>query len=114
MARAVNIFHCASRIRSRYSPRRTGAALSNYMNLPAHRVRRAVIDDRPALHALWTAMHIAPDDLDRRLTEFQVVESEGGQLLGALAMEIQGGQGRIHSETFSDFALSVELREQLW
>lgn len=53
-------------------------------------------------------------ELERRLTEFQVVETLDGQLFGALGMEISGRHGRLHSEAFSDFALADVLRPHLW
>jgi len=84
------------------------------MNQADYRVRRATLDDRKALAALWNAMHLPAGDLERRLTEFQVVEALDGSLLGALAIEISGRQGRIHSEAFADFALADVLRAHLW
>ncbi len=84
------------------------------MSQSSYRVRRATVDDRQGLLALWEAMHFPTPDLERRLTEFQVAESDDGKLLGALAIEIAGRQGRLHSECFSDFALADGLRHQLW
>jgi N-acetylglutamate synthase-like GNAT family acetyltransferase len=84
------------------------------MSLPNYHIRRATVDDKPALLALWASMHIPTSDLERRLTEFQVIESGNNQLLGALGMEVIERQGRLHSEAFSDFGLSGELRELLW
>lgn len=52
--------------------------------------------------------------LEKRLTEFQVVESWEGQLAGAVGLEVAGRQGRLHSEVFSDFALADTLRGLLW
>jgi len=84
------------------------------MNSSAYRVRRATVDDRAHLLALWSAMHLPAAELDRRLTEFQVVESDDGGLLGALAIEISNRHGRLHSEAFHNFALADILRERLW
>ena len=80
----------------------------------AYRVRRATVDDLKGLLALWEAMHFPAAELERRLTEFQVAESEDGALLGALAIEIHGRHGRLHSEAFKDFALADILRHHLW
>ena len=59
-------------------------------------------------------MHFASDDLAKGITEFQVVETTEGQLLGAVGLQIAERQGRIHSEGFTDFALADHLRPLLW
>lgn len=84
------------------------------MSSPNYRVRRATVDDLPILQSLWAAMHLPVNELERRPTEFQVVESEDGALLGAVGMEISGQTGRIHSESFHDFALADVLRQHFW
>jgi N-acetylglutamate synthase-like GNAT family acetyltransferase len=84
------------------------------MHPPKYRVRRATLDDLGALKALWESMRFPDSDLERRLTEFQIAESEDGKLLGALALQINARQGRMHSEAFTDFALAEELRPALW
>jgi N-acetylglutamate synthase-like GNAT family acetyltransferase len=84
------------------------------MSFELYRVRRATVDDLPALQKLWAAISLPNADLERRLTEFQVIESDDGQLMGALALEVSGRHGRLHSEAFADFALADNLREQLW
>jgi len=52
--------------------------------------------------------------LDQRLTEFQVATDGQGNLLGAVALEIAGSQGRIHHEAFDDFGLAERLRPLFW
>ncbi len=84
------------------------------MSAPAHRIRRATVDDLPDLQTLWASMHLSAADLERKPTEFQVAESEDGSLLGAIGMEITERIGRIHSETYLDFAHSDPLRQSLW
>ena len=84
------------------------------MNQADYRVRRATLDDRKALVALWKAMHFPAAEMDRKLTEFQVVETPNGEILGALAIEISGRHGRLHSEAFADFSLADVLRTHLW
>jgi N-acetylglutamate synthase-like GNAT family acetyltransferase len=84
------------------------------MSQSAYRVRRATVDDLQSLLTLWTSMHIPTSGLEKRLTEFQVVESEDGSLLGAIGLEVAGRHGKLHSECFSDFALADALRQQLW
>jgi len=78
------------------------------------KVRRATIDDLPTLKGLWAAMNFPADDLQHRLTEFQVAESADGKFLGAIGLQIAEKQGRIHSEGFTDFAFAEEIRPLLW
>lgn len=84
------------------------------MTAPAHRVRRATVEDLEALRGLWHSMRLPASELERRVTEFHVAESADGHLHGALGLEINGRQGRLHGEVFSDFALAETLRELLW
>jgi N-acetylglutamate synthase-like GNAT family acetyltransferase len=84
------------------------------MNQSVFHVRRATVDDLGALRALWETMHFSANDLERRLTEFQVAVAEDGSLRGALGMQMSGRHGMLHSEAFSDFALADTLRQQLW
>ncbi|MDB6112923.1 MAG: hypothetical protein JWR69_4673 [Pedosphaera sp.] len=84
------------------------------MSQSDYQVRRATVDDLQGLQALWGAMHFPALDLEKRLTEFQVVATPDGQLLGALGLEILGRHGRLHSEAFNDFAIADALRQRLW
>src|SRR5437899_8392350 len=84
------------------------------MNSSSYRVRRATLDDLPKLTALWASMHFATDDLGKRITEFQIAENAESELLGAIGLELAQKQGRIHSEAFTDFALSDALRPMFW
>ncbi len=84
------------------------------MSLPAYKARRATLEDISALNALWLFMHLPAEDLSKRVTEFQVAEDSTGKIVGALGLEIVNKHGRIHSETFSDFGLSGDLRPLLW
>lgn len=83
------------------------------MSSPSHRVRRATLDDLPALKALWTSMHFPLDDLEKRLTEFQVVESADGRIIGALGVQLLRPHGWLHHEAYLDFALADEARSLL-
>jgi len=84
------------------------------MRSPPYRVRRATLEDIGPLTTLWESMRFPLDDLARRITEFQVAEGSDGVLAGAVALQIDGKQGRIHSEAFTDFALAEELRPMPW
>lgn len=64
--------------------------------------------------ALWAAAEFPAAQLEKQFTDFQVAESPGGQIAGAVALQVAAPEGRIHSETFADFALSDTLRPLLW
>jgi N-acetylglutamate synthase-like GNAT family acetyltransferase len=61
-------------------------------------VRRATVDDLAELERLWELHRYPVLDLERHLTEFQVIRSAQGELLGALGFHIEGKHGLIHSE----------------
>jgi hypothetical protein len=78
------------------------------------RVRRAVVDDLGPLADLWRAAQMPAENLDKKFTDFQVVEDAAGQLHAGVALEIADKAGRIHSEAIADFALADTLRPLLW
>jgi N-acetylglutamate synthase-like GNAT family acetyltransferase len=83
------------------------------MTASALQVRRATVDDLPALKALWAAAQFPAAELENRLTEFHVVES-GGRVAGALGVQILRQHGRLHSEDYSDFAVADAARALFW
>jgi N-acetylglutamate synthase-like GNAT family acetyltransferase len=78
------------------------------------KVRRATTDDRESLKALWRSMLLPADELEKRLTEFQVVETADGKLLGAIGVQILRQHARLHSESYLDFAQADEARQLFW
>jgi N-acetylglutamate synthase-like GNAT family acetyltransferase len=84
------------------------------MNADSFRVRRATIEDLPALTALWQTMQFPVAELDKRLTEFQVVHDDTGAFIGAIGFQIAGKNGLIHSEAYADFGLADSTRPLLW
>jgi len=80
------------------------------MNL---RVRRATILDLPVLRPLWISMHLPADELESRLTEFQVVERDG-EVAGAIGFQIQRTAGRLHNEAYADFSIADATRQLFW
>jgi N-acetylglutamate synthase-like GNAT family acetyltransferase len=84
------------------------------MNTTGFRVRRATVDDLEQLGPLLRATQLPAADLEKRFTEFQVVEGTGGKLVGALGLQIAQKQGRLHSESFLDFGEADILRPLLW
>jgi N-acetylglutamate synthase-like GNAT family acetyltransferase len=84
------------------------------MNPPKLRVRRATTDDLPSLKPLWKSLSLPADDLEKRLTEFQLVETDDGQLLGAIGIQILRQSARLHSEAYPDFDLAGQVRPLFW
>lgn len=77
-------------------------------------VRRATVEDLPKLGPLWELENLSRPDLEKRFKEFQVVEGAGGELQGALGLQVAGSEGHLHSEVFAHFEQSDALREKLW
>jgi N-acetylglutamate synthase-like GNAT family acetyltransferase len=83
------------------------------MSAPALNLRRATVDDLPALKALWQAGELPVADLEGRVTEFQVVES-AGEFAGAIGLQIVRQHALLHSEDYRDFAVADAARELFW
>jgi N-acetylglutamate synthase-like GNAT family acetyltransferase len=84
------------------------------MNPTQLTVRRATVDDRAALKILWEAMRLPVDELEKRLTEFQVVENSAGEVVGAIGIQISRQHALLHSEGYSDFAVADAARQLFW
>ena len=84
------------------------------MNSTDFQVRRATIEDLPALTALWHSMNLPVNGLDRRLTEFQVATDASGKIVGAVGLQLAGKQGLVHGEGFTDFGVTDTVRPMLW
>lgn len=76
--------------------------------------RRATVDDLPRLRQLWALMRLPDTDLERQLTDFQVVTDEVGVVVGCLALQMNQRHARVHSEAFEDFSLADYARPALW
>lgn len=72
------------------------------------------MDDIVALRTLWELMRYPVADLERQLTEFQVVVDVSGKILGTIGLRTAQKQGCIHGEAFSDFSLADRARPVLW
>jgi N-acetylglutamate synthase-like GNAT family acetyltransferase len=83
------------------------------MQSPQLRVRRATVEDLAPLRAIWSSMHLSPDSLEARLTEFQVVERDG-HVLGAIGFQILRTAALLHSEGYSDFSVADPARQLFW
>jgi N-acetylglutamate synthase-like GNAT family acetyltransferase len=84
------------------------------MSSPNLRIRRATTDDFQSLRGLWNSMRFPADELERRLTEFQVVETTDGQIVGAIGLQITGQHALLHSEGYTDFSVADSARELFW
>lgn len=78
------------------------------------RVRRATVEDLETLRPMWSSMKLPVAELERRLTEFQVLENTEGKVLGGIGLQLGGSSGQLHSEGFTDFAIADQGRELLW
>lgn len=76
-------------------------------------IRRATVDDLPALKSLWAKAQWPVAELENRLTEFQIVEANG-RFAGALGVQIQSQHARLHSEDYVDFSIADAARELFW
>jgi len=77
-------------------------------------VRRATLDDLEALKALWESMRLDPDELEHRLTEFQVVENADHEVLGAIGIQFSKPHALLHSEGYTDFSIADAARQLFW
>ena len=84
------------------------------MNEPQYNLRRATVDDLPGLKILWERARLQVLDLEKRLTDFQLVVSDAGDLIGAIGLHIEGKQGQVHSEAFAQPDRDTKFREQIW
>ena len=78
------------------------------------RIRRATVDDRAPLKMLWASMRLSPDELEKRLTEFQVVENSAGEVVGAIGIQFSGHHALLHNEGYSDFGVADAARHLFW
>ena len=80
------------------------------MVMPPLTIRRATVDDLPALLDLWAAARLPGDELKDRLTEFQIVETDG-RFAGAIGFQVLRQHARLHSEDYVDFSLADTARD---
>jgi hypothetical protein len=59
-------------------------------------------------------MHLPARELEKRLTEFQVVEFTDGQVAGAIGLQIAGQHALLHSEGYTDFSIADAARQLFW
>lgn len=59
-------------------------------------------------------MHLPTDELEKRLTEFQVVVDADGMFLGAIGFVVSEQHALLHSEGFTDFSVADAARDLFW
>ncbi|MGO9587364.1 MAG: hypothetical protein ACLP2Y_14310 [Limisphaerales bacterium] len=84
------------------------------MNPSTIRIRRATTDDFQSLRSLWNSMRLPVGQLEKRLTEFQVIETADGQIVGAIGVQIIRQHALLHSEGYTDFAVADAARQLFW
>lgn len=63
-------------------------------------VRRATLEDLHSLKGIWDIARLPSLELEKRLTDFQVVSRADGVLTGCLGLRMASGQGHLHSMAF--------------
>ncbi len=84
------------------------------MNPSTIRIRRATTDDFQSLRSLWNSMRLPVGQLEKRLTEFQVIETADGQIVGAIGVQFIRQHALLHSEGYTDFAVADAARQLFW
>lgn len=84
------------------------------MTTPSLPARRATIEDLQKLTPLWIQEGLPAEELSKRFQEFQVVDGPGGELVGAIGLQIAGHEGRLHSEAFLRPEEAENIRASLW
>ncbi len=59
-------------------------------------------------------MRLPEAELERQLTDFQVVTDAAGIIVGCAALQMNQRHARIHGESFEDFGLADYARPALW
>jgi N-acetylglutamate synthase-like GNAT family acetyltransferase len=77
-------------------------------------VRRANLDDLEGLKQLWERTGMQVMDMERRLTEFQLVSSLDGDLKGVVALHVEGRQALLYGEAFVRPEEEDAYRPMLW
>jgi hypothetical protein len=56
-------------------------------------------------------MHLREEDLEKRLTEFQIVEDADALFLGAIGLQVSGTHALLHNEGFTDSSVGDSARK---
>jgi N-acetylglutamate synthase-like GNAT family acetyltransferase len=80
---------------------------------PTYQVRRATLEDLPALREFWKKVNLSLPDLEKRFTEVQIAEDSEGKMVGALGIKIDRLHGHLHSEAILERE-NTAVYEALW
>jgi N-acetylglutamate synthase-like GNAT family acetyltransferase len=80
---------------------------------PTYGLRRATLEDLPALRELWKKANLSLPDLEKRFTEVQIAETSDGKIAGALGLKIDRLHGVMHSEAILEKE-NLALYEAFW
>ena len=72
------------------------------------------MDDIKPLASLWQSAQLPYLELEKHLTEFQVVLTEAGEIVGAIGLQVVGKDARLHSEAYLHPEQEDDLRPKLW
>lgn len=84
------------------------------MNQPGFKVRRATVEDLAVLRGLWTTGRLPVFELEKRLTEFQLLLRPDDTLLGALGVRESGWHGLLHHPCFYSAAAEEQGLPVIW
>jgi len=59
-------------------------------------------------------MNLPADELERRLTEFQIVQDADGLFLGAIGFQVVRQHALLHNEGFLDLSVAEDARRLFW
>jgi len=84
------------------------------VELPALQARRATLEDLPLLQTLWQRLGLPWEQLERYLTEFQVVTGGDGSIRAAIGLLVEGTEALVHTEAVADPEDANDCRDALW
>lgn len=84
------------------------------VSTPEIQARRATVEDLPALQSLWQRADLPWEQLEKFVTEFQVVDGDAGMLRGAIGLQRDGDQALLHSEALWSEDEGDAVRQALW
>ena len=77
-------------------------------------VRRATIEDLPQLRELWRQENLPWQTYEPIFKDFQVAQTESGQVIGGLGLQVAGNDGWIFAEAFLQPDQADYLRQKFW
>jgi len=77
-------------------------------------VRRASVEDVPALKEHWQKAGVLDDALEKNLTEFQIAENSEGTIRGVVGVRLHDQQAWIYHESFIDQSEAGSIQEAIW